>query len=433
MVLALLTGPLCRAQLVIGLEGTVHAGAIGRVAPRMIVAFDEMAPIGAMEHGSVPVNVFLDRPVGESLMDLLDHSAAFDGPDRDVVLKVGRLRLLHLLTGLQLGMHMELLEQRSDGYHRLFEHGTSITTAGITKKEIGPMVVRAFQECLTAFAQGGPAPHNAPLDSAAVHAPMTIPMESMPIWAAGPATPGLYHTYADMRLDRRDTMHVAMRERLRSLSTDQLVKLVGMDKDITQQIWGFTQGGHIYKNLGKEFVRLERTPEGFSALWQAPMQTDPGSVAFGMFLGGIVGGVVAAGLSSEPGAVIRYALDPACGDLWPVKNAGDAPGSRSIHVFQYSGFAKPDVPVLVTGEEGKEAGLNKRNWTIVRPAPRLAHSFVTVRTASGDPVRVAVDTNADRTEVYLIDVKADGALTVKKLPAQMADKFIGDLKKEDLR
>ncbi len=399
----------------------------------MIVAFDETAPIGTMGLSSEPVNVFLERPLGESLMALLDRQGAFNGPDRDVVLKLGRLRLLHLHTGLQLGMHMELLEPRADGYHRLCEYGTSITTVGTTRKEVGALIVRAFQECLTGFAEYGPATSSGPLDSISVHAPMIIRTEDMPVWTTQLTTPGLYHTFADMRMDRRDSMDIAVRERLRSLSTDQLVRLVGVDKNIRQNIWGFTQGGHIYKNLGSEFVRLERTPEGFRALWQAPVQPDPAALTVGVLLGGIVGGAVAAGLSSEPLQIIRYALDPTSGELWPVKSLDTPVGSKSVHVFQYSGFAKSDASVLVSGEEMKDATLHKRNWTVVQPPPRLAHAFITVGVDGGQQVRVALDTNAERTEVYLIDVKADGVLSVKKLPIPMADKILNGLNQEDFR
>ena len=168
------------------------------------------------------------------------------------------------------------------------------------------------------------------------------------------------------------------------------------------------------------------------ARWKAPAQVDAGAVIAGGLLGGLLGAAVFGGLSSTPGAIIQYELDPLSGDLWPAKERGQRPGYRSVHLFAYSRFAKQDTEIRVQMEGGDGIALNKDQWTIIQPEPRMASATIIV-SSDGDMVHVGLDRNARRAEVYLIDMKADGLLSVKRLPEQMARKKIETLKAEQRR
>lgn len=423
------------AQLVIELKDTVRAGAIGRVADRMIVAFDELAPIGVMDQQSGPLNVFLEGSVGQSLMKVLDRSMTTQGPDREVVLKLGQLRLLQVAGSIQLGMHMEFLEPTPTGHARLFDHGVSLTHSSAGKKDVSRLIGQAFQECLDAFAK-----HDAEgmgmrteLDSMLTHSAIVRRTNELPVWHNSLRPAGVYRTFNDMRLDRPDTIGFAMREKLRSLYDDQLVKLRQVDRDTRNGIWGFTDGEHIYKNLGGEFIRLERYEETFRAHWNAPTQTDASAVVIGGLLGGLAGALLADGITREPGPIIQYELDPLSGELWPVKELGERPVYKSVHLFYYSRFAKHNTDVHVELSGRKVVTLNKRNWTVLSPEPRIAHTSATVSVKGGSTVTVDIDSNSIRTEVYLIDVKADGSLSAKRLSMEMAHKVLEGIKDEDRR
>ena len=434
-VLLMATGLQGSGQLVVELKDTVHAGAIGRIADRMIVAFDELAPIGVVQFQEVPANVFLDGPVGQSLMRQLHQAKTEQGPNREVVLKLGQLRMLQVGSNMQIGMHMEFLDRTPTGYARLYEHGVSFIQANAGKRDISHIILQAFQECMSAFEknvsrnQAG----RIVLDSAQVHSPMIRRASDLPARNDSTERSGIYRTYSDMLLDRPDSVGFAKRQMLRSLYDDQLVKLRDVDRDTRQSIWGFTDGEHIYKNLGGEFVRLERYDERFRARWKAPAQTDAGAMILGGLLGGLVGAALVGGISSTPGGIIQYELDLLSGDLWPVKERDARPGYQSVHLFEYSRFSKRDADVRVQIKGGEVVILNKSNWTVLRPEPRIAHATAIVRNSDDETDLLDLDTNAQRTEVYLIDMKADGSLSVKRLPEQMALKKIEGLKKEQRR
>ncbi len=422
-------------QMVIVLEDTVQVGAIGQVADRMIVAFDETAPIGVVYQAGVPVNIFLDLPVGQSLMNALHRPGPIsENPEREVILKLGQLRLLQVGVGLQLGMHLEFLERTPTGYLRLHAHGTSINSNKSGRNDIAAIVTQAFEECLTSYGAIASAHvEGVVVDSLMAHAPMEVHTTELPVWNVGQGPSGVYHTYLDMAQNRPDTLDIKMREKVRSLYTDQLVKLRHVDRNTREAIWGFTDGTHIYKNLGNEFVRLVRNDDHYCARWQAPTQTDATALLVGGALGGVMGVLIADGLTRTQGEVINYALDPLSGDLWPVKERDKRPGLPSLHVLHFSRYAKGDTTVLVGLEEGPAITLRERQWTVLRPEPRLANAFATIRSPDGQTLRVAMDTNTKRTEVYLIDMKADGSISMKQLSEQMAHKTIERLKKEERR
>lgn len=433
-VLALAFGTVVQGQLVVALKDSVFVGAVGRITDRMIVAFDELAPIGVVQFQEVPANVFLDGPVGQSLMSKLQRTIPAHGPDRDIVLKLGQLRMLQVGSNMQIGMHMEFLEPRPTGYARVYEHAVSFIRTNAGRKDIPGMIVQAFQECLSAFEKNVEenAGSAAVIDKDEVRSPMTRASSDLKEWNGDTGRTGVFRTFTDFLLDRRDSVGFTTREMVRSLYDDQLVKLRQVDRDTRQDIWGFTDGQHIYKNLGGEFVRLERYDERMVARWKAPAQVDAGAVIAGGLLGGLLGAAVFGGLSSTPGAIIQYELDPLSGDLWPVQERNKRPGYRSVHLFEYSRFAKQDAEVMVQLEGGEAVMLNKNQWTIVQPEPRLANATVIV-TSDGDMVHVDIDRNARRTEVYLMDMRTNGLLSVKRLPEQMARKKIGTLKKEQRR
>jgi len=433
-VILLVAGIQASGQLVVELKDTVFAGPVGRIAERMIVAFDELAPIGVVQFQEVPANVFLDGPVGQSLMSKLHRNMPVQGPDRDMVLKLGQLRILQVGSNMQIGMHMEFLEQRPTGYVRLYEHAASFIRTNAGRKDIQGMIVQAFQECVSAFEvnMAENAGSNEILEKAQVRTPMNRVASDLKVWNGGTGRSGLYRTFTDLLMDRPDSMALTTREMVRSLYDDQLVKLRQVDRDTRQDIWGFSDGQHIYKNLGGEFVRLERYDGRMVARWKAPAQVDAGAVIAGGLLGGLLGAAVFGGLSSTPGAIIQYELDPLSGDLWPVQERNKRPGYRSVHLFEYSRFAKQDAKVMVQLEGGEAVELSKNQWTIIQPEPRMGNATVIV-SSDGDMVHVDIDRNARRTEVYLMDVKADGLLSAKRLPDQMARKKIGTLKKEQRR
>ena len=422
-------------QLVIEWKDTVRAGPIGRVADRMIVAFDEHAPIGVVIQGEQPINVFPAKPVGESLMGMLQRPAPPEGPDRNVVLKLGQLRLLQIGGALQLGMHMELLEPTSSGYRRLHAHGTTLTRAHAGRKDIAPMVAQAFQECLDAFAAPpiGNAAASDEMDSLEARMPMVAHTTDWPVWHNDRRPPGVFRSFQDMVLDRPDTMDIRIRDMVRGLHDEQLVKLRHVDRDTRRSIWGFTDGTHIYKSMGEEFVRLERYNAGYTARWQTSAQVDAAAIIFGGLIGGLMGAAIAGGMTSKPGEVILYELDPCSGDLWPKSERGQRPGFRGLHIFHFSRYAKQDVDVLVELDHAAQATLNKGHWTPVEPEPRLAQAFATVQIQGGSSVRVPIETQAKRTIVHLINVKDNGELSVKQLPEQMANKTLERLKKADRR
>jgi hypothetical protein len=407
----------------------------GAWADTVLIAFDVKEPLGSVQNvgtGRVVHVVFKDHP-GAVLKRLLGPGLERDPNTEVLLLKLNRLHLDEAGANTYCHMHAELLRRKNGEYSRVFEEGITIRgqrRAGAAKHEEN--ILRALQDFLNRYDEQAKAGSLTALriSDTLVGAPLSIGHADAPVLRTSAPRRGLYRTYMQMRMDTPDTLFsFELRETVNSLGNGQIVKLKRVPNAVVDEYWGLSDGRHPYARIGDSFVRLDRVENGFWASIPQPDTQDPGSIVMGGLFFGVMGAAIAAGATAESNAPVLCDLDLLCGELVPRLNKAD---SYAMQVFHVTRFAKRADPITVVCEGKPTKQLIKGEWTAFLLPPQAAPVRVVVTGPLGEEV-VEMDTNTDQTNVYLIDVKKDGTLSVARLKDQMREAVLDELKEEDRR
>lgn len=438
--LALCQGLATQAQFFVELKGTIDLPT-GRWADSVLVAFDPASPIGIIhtERTAETVHAYFKDPVDVALQKVLRKPGSVPATGPELVIKVNKLHLEEFGVAAQCGLHLEVLERTGTRHVRRFEYGTTVTSkkGETARDDHSRNILRALRQCLAAFvlAEQQGRLTDLPVADSLLHTPMHVGSAEAPILGEGWFEPGLYHTFMDMRMDKPDTtFSIAILEKAKSAGDDQVVHLLHLDRSLTDSIWGFNNGYSTYKNLGgNNFIRLDRSGGIFRASIPPPENNHVAVVAVGGALFGVIGAVAVAAGSSAPTGPIACELDMLSGDLRPTASIESQSALKVLHIFHYSRFAEKNVDLRISYGDAPAVTLKKRQWMKVEPTPGLEKLVVTVRSVTGETYAVELDTNVQRTEVYLIDVDKDGTITVNRSKEPMASSVIDDLKAENER
>lgn len=434
------------AQVLLEFPMPIERSALENWSDTVLLSIDPAAPLGLS--GRKEQEIRTRSPLSISFGGLMPRTTAASGGAPRWSLKVNRLRLEENSDHLRCALHIEVLERRPEGLVRLFEQGTIRDThaTGHMAASHAHNIREALTEILAAFDRA----HlenlltATPVDKIALTAPFIPGVNEAPILGAGTYRKGVYRSFTDMRLDRPDTtVRFEVRETSRSPGGQQVLRMKDIDREVRDSIWGFSTGQVMYRKVGRDFLRLDRHGPTFTATIPATAE----NIAIGLSLGvsfGLVGVGVGMLLTPPPQPAVVCDLNMLCGDLVPRYGRGeddleppsynrDEAAIHTTHVFHVSRFAKSDSSVVIQLNDSTTIPLRKGQWTSMMPPPQQLPIDVWVTGPKGQRQHVQVDTHADQTMVYLVDVKKDGLMGVTKLKDPMRSSVINDLRAEDQR
>lgn len=425
----------CPAQVLLEFPTPIERSALENWSDTVLLGIDPTAPLGFSGREELEIRTL--SPLSVSLGGLMPRSTAASGDAPRWVLKVNRLHPEEVNDAVRCALHIEVLERRPEGHVRLFEHGTIRTAyvTGHTAADHAHNIREALMEVLAAFDQ-------AHLENRLTATPVALSalaslfipgVNEAPILGAGTFRPGVYRTFLDMRQDRPDTTVLfRVRETLRSPGEQHVLRMKDIDHAVRDSIWGFSTGPALYRRVGRDFLRLDRNGPSFTTTIPATAE----NIAIGVSLGvsfGLVGVGVGLLLTPPPQPPVICDLNMLCGDLVPRAYRMEEAVIHTTHVFHFSRFSKSDSCVVVHLNDSTAIPLRKGQWASMTPTPQRSPIDVSVTGPNGQRQHVQVDTHAEQTMVYLVEVKKDGAMSMTKLKDPMRGSVIDDLRAEDKR
>ena len=432
---------LCTAQVVvspIGIVGSTH----GVSRQTVYVGCDPQHPLGVVFE---PTNgrythIVADRPLNELFVALLNGDQGTDHPDTaSIFVKVNRVRLDVLGRRPHCLLHAEVISRAGIDPVRIFEQAVAVggRTEEYTRKEgFGGALRYALQEYLAAYAKAVAEGRltSVPITEQALTQPMELGPDLAPILHDPVLRKGLYPTFLHMRDNRPDTtFSIDEQDLSRSRMSDKVLRYKN-PSPVLATAWGFCTGEAAYMRIGRDFIRLERTENGFfGSMPQYQSVTYVPLVVGGGLLGALIGAAVGVGLStSMSGMVVGYApyeLDLTSGDFIPSFSHGASDTYGSL-VFYFDPYSKgTDTITVVMGQE-QPVKLTKGQWTMFLPTPSAAPVPVLIG-AKDATVELAIDTNNDLAKTYLLGISSKGELKADRLNVNMEDKVFRKLQPED--
>lgn len=426
----------CVAQVLLEFPTPIERSALENWSDTVLLSIDPTLPLGFSGRKEVAIRTLL--PLSASFGGLMPRSTVASGEAPRWVLKVNRLHLEETKEVLRCALHIEVLERRPGGYVRLFEHGNIRTgyVTGHSASDHAHNIREALMEAFAAFDQAHLEDRltTTPVAMAALTSAFVPGVTEAPILGAGTYRKGIYRTFMDMRLDRADTtVRFEVRETSRSPGGQQVLRMKDIDREVRDSIWGFSTGPVIYIRVGRDFLRLDRQHGQFTTVIPASADGNTTAIIVGGALFGLLGAAIAVAATSAPQQAIICNLDLRCGELVPRPRATEEATIHTTHVFHFSRFAKSDSSVVVQLNDTTSIPLSKGQWTSIAPPPQQLPIDVWVTGPNGQRQQVQVDTHAEQTMVYLVEVKKDGAMGVTQLKDPMRGSVIDDLRAEDQR
>jgi len=436
--LALLTLASAIAQLTLHPSASVVRPA-GRWADTVLVSFDPQEPLAIVRRVNSmgeqrATHVIFDKHPSRALEFLLGPGLVPASSDSVLFLKVNRLKLDELGGRSSCTLHAEVIERHSGVARRLYEGSVGVTGDRCGKDEQchEQNLLNALQEFFHAYegSQASGSGQDPPM--ADLTTPFAVDPTNTPVLRAQAPKRGLYRSFMDMRMDQPDSLYAfELRETVSSLGGGHIMKLKHATNAIVEQYWGLSDGTNAYVRMGDTFLRLDRSGNAFSTRVARPDTYDAGAAVMGGLFFGLIGGAVAASATASSNAPILCDLDMLCGDLVP-RDASAHTETYARNIFQLTRFAKESGTITVECEGLPQVGLTKGQWTSFALPPQASDRTVRIAGASS-VTTVGIETNSDDVNVYLIDVKKDGTVTVHKLNEQMRKVVIDDLKAADRR
>lgn len=404
----------------------------GYWADTLFITYDTSKPLGTVRTPNTERYVHLvlkDHP-GTVLKGLLRPELTNDDSVDLQFLRINRLRVDEVGPNSLCLLHAEVLLRSNGKFVRVFERPVTITgkrSRGTSVHEEN--ITKALDEFLRGYARAAidGSLTATPVDRSALQTPLLIDETLAPIIRQGAPSRGLYHSYLQMRMNEPDTsLNFELRETVGSMDDSRVVKLRKTPDAAVDRYWGLSDGEHAYMRFGSSFIQLERAGAGFTLSIPQPDTYDPSSIVLGgMFFGMIGAGIAAAATTSNPGHILCD-LDLYCGEAVP---RSTKESTYAAHIFQVSRYSKSDDPVHISVEGMGPISLAKEEWTMLELPPQAAPVSILITGPNATKTQ-EVDTNTDRTNFYLIEVKKDGSLQVSKLNEYMRSSAIDDLKPE---
>ena len=449
LIIALLPTRSASAQKFIDLsERALDPDVPALVVDSVISAIGDSACIGTVIAGmeSLPVNVFLDRPISAALKDLCARGRPAEG--EHVWLKVNRLRVI----GTRCALHLEVIRPQGDSIARLFAYGQTrdrwegATTNGTSRMTVGSdrvtvrmgmgvkaqsaciamMVSDALRTAVTTMASGRPLGME-PADR-------LRSISRAPQLSTGTTSPlavGVYHRYSDLVLDTPDGS-LNLETVLGECGTHGLrcLKIKGEDRSIARQAWGYCDGQRRYVRVLNLFFELKEKTNGYYT-YLVPMP-EPGEMDDVMMWGAMFGltGALIASAGSSPVAPARFELDAYTGELVRTHACSSTEPMGTEQIISYSRFSKESGSIALSIGDHALGTLLRGQYMKVKLAPQPSPAAVRLMTSDWRTSTIWANTNAPVVQVHLVKLKDDG-INVDLAKPTMVPELLEKLKPEN--
>lgn len=249
---------------------------------------------------------------------LFANSFPQNGEAKPLVLRVNRLQIYEITSAnrevaiVELGL--TFLEKEGDALVEIHETGITLEHSGLdVTKAHDTNIANAVEKCLLDLLYRR---RRGLLYRHPAGTPRTCPM----VQEATPRA-GIFHTFSDFREntplnDAAYTFTLDIKEN--SKNNIVRAKPDWQKKAPEGDIWGLSDGQHVYLNLGANYFRLIKENGEFLLFGPSP-KDNTGAVLLGSVLGGVVGGLIAGAMSGDYSSkeMTTYKIDLNTGALVP--------------------------------------------------------------------------------------------------------------------
>lgn len=251
---------------------------------------------------------------------LFPNGFASSSADKDLVLKVNRLQIYEITSTNRevaiVELSLTFLEKEGDVLTEVHETGITLERGGleVTSKHDGN-IASAVEKCLLDLLdrrqRGLTYRHPA-------GTPRTCPI----VQDAAPR-PGIIRTFSDFRENtaREEAAHPFSLNIKESRQNSIVRAKPDWQKTAPDgDIWGLSDGQHVYVNMGAGFFRLVKENGEFLLFGPSP-KDNTGAVFLGAVLGGVVGGLIAGAMSGDYTSkeLTIYKIDLGTGAVMPLE------------------------------------------------------------------------------------------------------------------
>lgn len=439
--LVLLCAGQAQAQYLVDLsKATRVAVPDGLYIDSVITSFNDSARIGTVLRGlgNRPVPAYLAGGISKGLEEALRNAAPSQGV-RHCVMRVNALDIREVSKGISeecsCALNFELLSRSGSGWVRLFEYATTSSFNGgldATDKQpanIAAAFTKGFAEFSRLQLSGALA---AAVPVAAPQAGTLAGMDlTYPVLTVGAPARGLYRDFLAFRDQHPDTV---ARFTLKAVNKKDprmnFAKLTtSSDGPAQDSLWGLSDGRYLYVNVGRNFMRMERSGNDFKGVYNlnGNERADPAVTVSGLIPGllyGALGAALASGGTSGRG-IIPVRLDMFTGNLLPDGlQDGEVIGEPTTndYLFLYSHDHLLDTTLNMYVYGGLEATLRKGEYHVLKLVSRPDLVPVEFRVGDGPTSRIdiATETMGGTTAVYMVHVRKDGATNLDRLSDEQA-------------
>lgn len=315
-------------------------------------------------------------------------------------------------------VNLSFLIRQGDTLVELFTAGRSNRRSGMDvtgghPKGLAQMLAACFDDFSDALAQGTTTHKVVPADSLHIN-PLDRPM-NFPIFKATQIPRGLFRTYYEFRDARPDTGTPFTVECLKPKkdTTCSRARIDVQDTARTDDWFGFSDGSHLYVNLGNHYVRvniesgkikltLNRDEVGNSNNTAAAL-----GAAFGL-VGGLIGGLMSSGSNAgEAGACV---IDLTSGQLLPEK-IPQYLDMVSHTVFLLSKTSASGSSLTVKHKDDTVCTLPQGNYLHLRLPGEYDSATLSFSGPNSPAVEQTFECEPFTWEVLIVKIKSNGKIT----------------------
>ena len=336
---------------------------------------------------------------------LFANSFANESVKKSLVLKINKLQIYEITYAKREVAIVELgitfFEKEGDALVEVHETGITLERSGleVTRKH-DENIAKAVEKCLLDLVERQQR-------GLTYRHPSGTP-RTCPIVLDATPKPGIIRTFSDFRENtaREEAAHPYKLD-IKENGKNSIVRAKPdwLKTKPEGDIWGISDGQHVYINLGSGFFRL--TKEGGEFLLFGPSPKDnTGAVLLGSALGGLVGGLIAGAMSADytNKEMTVYKIDLSTGAMVPFEE----PVYRRIEsrmVFFSSNFNPKDSRLSLSIDGQPIGDMAPSTYHRLRLPPPEKAVEVCISTAEGQKICETVTPELFKTTVVLLRLR----------------------------
>ena len=342
-------------------------------------------------------------------------SSCADRTGPPIAIKINRLNLREFHGGELHTVHvnLDILEERTDGWHLLYNVGSQKEARSI--KHLASTILSAFEECLVTYTneRNEDLTTDIPLREEELTQQTDPDHINNPI-LEGDLPVGLFATFQDMREKR------AFVPPLNGAFHIKAVKA-----DLRNSVWGYSDGLKIFVRIGNKFIPLERGAHVLRGRIKEK-QGDQGigpAIAIGVMFG--LAGVLVIQAAEKP-SEYEVNVELLAGEFDRTDQTFD---DRTVfHAIQYSHHSDSTEPIFVLHKGDTLTSLVSEQFCLIRCRPDLKDLEIEIATRNGS-IPMILPLDKVQPKAHLVDVE-EGLPVKKPVPLEMNGKLLERLRIE---